>query len=333
MRVLVCAAVLFMLLSGCASSPNAKVADALASNKAVIISPLTSSGGHLWDPVTKKGTPFDISNAAEAKTKIGDVYQMVVVEPGVYRLNTSTWPLGQGKAEPRGLVPGNQLGPLGLVLWVNEPYSERYTEQVWQDAVVQRVVVPDSGFCANMGPYGDCRQWVTNPGGAYDRVVRPAGYVNVTRYKAPVNVVRAAVSFRGAQTMAELEIKPGEVLLINSVEPQSNSMVFDDTRCTNDVKREGSFTCPLRGIRVAAADINLPYLQQVAAQSKALSPETLARVKPRLVAMGGRAIGRNSEQWTVFEFGAEVPAAVVPPSPPPQPATATKRRAGPLLKQ
>ncbi len=333
MRVLVCAAVLFMLIGGCASSPNAKVADAVASNKAVVISPLTSSGAHLWDPVAKKSAPFELHAAAQAKTKIGDVYQMVVVEPGVYRLNTSTWPMGQGKAEPRGLIPRIQLGTLGYVLWINEPYSERYTEQVWQDAVVQRVVVPDSGFCANMGPYGDCRQWVTNPGGAYDQVVRPAGYVNVTRYKAPVNVVQAAVSFRGAQTMAELEIKPGEVLLINSVEPQGNSMVFDDTRCTNDTDKSGSYTCPLSGIRVAAANINLPYFQQLAAESKALSPETLARVKPRFVAMGGRAIGRNNEQWTVFEFGAEAPAAAIPSSPPPQPAIAPKRRAGPLLKQ
>lgn len=72
-----------LALSGCAFTPSGKMEKALESGQAVVISPGFTEGGALW---VRQGHPdqsFTLSVMAEAKTRIGGAYQMVVVERGM----------------------------------------------------------------------------------------------------------------------------------------------------------------------------------------------------------------------------------------------------------
>ena len=291
-----------LLLVGCAQSPNARITDALQSNKAVIISPLLPTGITAWKLINNPDVEFQLGSETEAKTRIGTVYQMVVVEPGAYRLNASTSYAGLGKSQP-GLVKDADSGRLGRVLLVNGSYREPYTVRIWQDRVTQQVVIPTTTYCASPGPNGSCQQWGYNQGGIINQVVQQEGYRNETRYKDPVSTLTIGLRYNDKDPLVSLEVKAGEVLLVNALEPTLGDIVYDDQHCSPDGELKHAYLCPFHRLRMGIPGINLDFFKQQAQTDPPIDPALLSKVRPYYLQLNGAEVGRNKDQWPIVEFG------------------------------
>ena len=291
------------LLSGCAFTPGGKMEEAIKSHKGVIISPVFSLGGVLWERVGTPDQTFLLTDAAQAKDKIGAVYQMVVVEPGTYRVTAATAYAGPGRADPKGLTAQAVTGAVGRLKMFNRSYSEPYVAKVWKDRVVQRVDVPGSSFCASMGPYGDCSRWVVNPSTSYDQVVQAEGWYDEKRFRPAINVVDFMMEFQAQTAPATLEVQPGEVLLINSLRVLARDADFDYQRCTS-LGGDKSYSCPLNGVRAELGHINLDFFREQAATGgiRKLDANLLTRVRPYALKPSGKVVGQSNDQLPLYDI-------------------------------
>lgn len=291
------------MVSGCAFTPSGKIEEALRSNKGVVISPVFNTGAVLW---VRQGFPdqrFKMLDDAEARGRIGQAYQMVVVEPGTYQLAAATAYAGPGRSDPRLVAGPPVIGPAGFLTLTNRSYSEPYIAKVWKDRIVQRVVVPGSSFCASMGPYGDCLRWINNPATGYDQVVQVEGWYDEKRFKPAINVVDMVVEVAERSSLATLEVRPGDVLLINSLRVVAKDIGYDDQRCTS-LEGSPSHACPLHSVRAELGFINLGYFKEVATGSGfgKLDPALVERVRPYPLRPAGKVVGQSNDDLPLYEF-------------------------------
>lgn len=294
--------VVLSMVSGCAFTPSGKIEEAIKSNKGVVISPVFSAGAVLW---VRQGFPdqrFMMLDEAEVRGSIGQAYQMAVVEPGTYQLVAATAYAGAGRSDPKPLTGHVVFGPAGQLKLTNRSYSEPYIAKVWKDRIVQRVVVPGSSFCSSMGPYGDCRNWIQNPSTWYDQVVQAEGWYDEKRFRPAINVVDLLMDFSEGG-LATMEIRPGEVLLINSLRALARDIGYNDQRCT-PAQGGPAHACPLNSVRAELGFINLGFFKEVATGSGfgKLDPALVERVRPYALKPAGKVVGQSNDELPLYEF-------------------------------
>lgn len=299
------ALVLLSWLSGCAVKPGVQLDEAIKANKGVVISPLLSEGGGTaWE---REGDPdhhFFLMPASEARTRIGQDYQMVVVEPGRYVLRGALVNAGPGRVDPRGLTAPPQMGALGQVQMGTRSYREPYTARVWKDRLVQHHTIPGTPVCVTTGPHGDCLRWVNTPGTTYDQLVQEEGWYEELRYKPAVDVVELLMTFSPRQPMAILEVRPGEAVLVSLMRVVARDAGYDDARCT---AQPGTYShvCPLDRVRAEIAPINPAHFRQqaLAPGVRKMDAALVDRVRPVPLQVDGKAVGKTADGLSVVEFG------------------------------
>ena len=291
-----------LALSGCAFTPSGKMEKALESGRAVVISPGFTEGGALW---VRQGSPdqsFTLSVMAEAKTRIGGAYQMVVVEPGTYHLIAASGYAGPGRAVPGALAAPGAVGTVGQLFMLNRMYSEPYIERVWKDRVVERGMIPGATYCASAGRYGDCQVWGQNPPTYYERIAQEAGWYEEKRFRPAVNVVDRVLAFGRRGPLATLEVRAGDALLINTVRVPVLDVGHDAQRCAPG-EEKAEVACPLDRVVVESGQINMDFFREQASTGRTpLDPALLARVKAQPVEPVGRRAGRSADGLALYEF-------------------------------
>jgi hypothetical protein len=208
----------------------------VTSKSGMFITDLTSTSE--WKNTQVSGATFKVGNEAQAE-KIGlegsfyrfasggTLYQVYIVEPGVYSLSGSSYEVRRMKAPPiGGGSPAGKPG-LGRVTFLETKNSEYERGQEWRGEQYTTETVQSSYCNLVIAGSDQCVSWGTRTD-EVPRQTRAAGYYpTIEEYK--VDGVTAVA--RLSKNFASFTVGPGEAVLVDGLFAAYPVMNFDEGSC------------------------------------------------------------------------------------------------------
>lgn len=218
--------------------------DAVAENNALnvtsksgmFITDLTSTSE--WKNTQVSGATLKVGNETQAEkvglegsfyrfASGGTLYQVYIVEPGIYSLAGSSYEVRRMRAPPVGTGgPAGQPG-LGRVTFLETKNSEYERGQEWRGEQYTTDTVQSSYCNLVIAGSDQCVSWGTRTD-EVPRQTRAAGYYpTISEYKVDGVTATARLS----ENFASFTVGPGEAILVDGLFAAHPVMNFDEGSC------------------------------------------------------------------------------------------------------